>query len=278
MARREPPPQSPVLYVFGETGRPDVVKIGTCSKGGVDRFKEGFCTNPRGLDVIAIWRCRDVGAMRVAERLAHQGLCRLADASGIEWFRLDRSEVIPRIQSRCSFGAPDFAGDTTPFDTFALYNGAPYDMLRELKDVYKSIQLQRRIWIHTESEEDGYRKISHNTWWHAKRSTSSNEKPLTYNTRQVQPYGCFEIPLDTTSPNWEENCANKNCQIEEIWQELVQQYGADLPPALRCGWSTVSVFELEKAIIGRGLRRIELNPNNPPPGTKDFVRKYGTNR
>jgi hypothetical protein len=267
---------APTLYLCAERGTAGLVKIGTCSKSGLDRFKEAFCVNPRGLDVLGLWIFPDVSAMRAAEAQAHRGLPRFETASGREWFALSREDA--RRHLTTLFGAPHCGPDAIPFDVDALYAGPPYDMLRERNDTYAPKgsgvrhQLKRRIWIHSEEGPDAFNKISHNTWWCYRRSEASNNKPVTYNTRRFVPVRCYEFPV-LEGADWEEQVRRSNDCVVVMWQAAVDRWSADLPPALRCGWTRAGVDELAGPLIEAGMTALVFGEHIPAPrGTKDWVR------
>lgn len=261
-----------VLYAFGEKGRNNLLKIGTCSKSGADRFKECVSTNSRGIDIVAIWPMRDKAEMQSAERRVHSMFDRLSGASGREWFDVgERSSAVERISHELN--RRPLA--EIPFDAAGILS-KPYDMLREASDVYSPrglghpIKCQRRIWLHEEIGGE-YRKISHNTWWVARRSTGSNAKQITYNTSAIRPASCWEWPLEDheqTAARWHEI----NPLIVAIWEEAVRRFGIDGPPVIRCGWTTKALSELEAWLADAGLRRRTFTLGSPPPiGTKDYA-------
>jgi hypothetical protein len=201
----------------------------------------------------------------------------LTGASGIEWRRVaSRREAIGQISA--NLGA--YPLEVLPFDAEALAS-KPYDMLREKLDIYKpagtgrSLQCQRRIWVHQEDGPGGIRKISHNTWWVAARSTKSNAKQVTYNTRRIWPMSCWEWPLveaNQTPEHWR----GINPLIVEIWEQAVAVFGMAGPPAVKCGWTAAEMQDIYAWLSDKGLRqRSFVIGCASPPGTTDAVKALG---
>jgi hypothetical protein len=261
----------PVVYIFREIGRDDIAKIGKCVKSGYGRFQQAYCVNPRGVDVVAMWKFDDKKTMDEAERAGHRGLSRLPDADGREWFMIPPNDALHHLSAL--FGEPAFLSHNLPFDPGKMYEGEPYDMLRERSDRYKGRLVQRRIWIHEETGSNGCAKISHNTWWCEPGSRSTNAKSLTYNTRKTVPTKCMAFPISEDDPTWEAQVRETNDQVLKIWEELVTCHNISGPPAIQCGWTTASVGEIVSMAISRGMVSLEIDPASPPRGIKSVKYK-----
>lgn len=257
-----------VLYVFEEPGRSDVVKIGTCSKGGWERFREGAFMNPRGLDVIAMWRLQDTAITRALESDARKLYRRLDDADGREWFYAERDQVVPML-SRLIGKEPDFLKENLPFSVSELYSEDKYDELGERGDRYKGRLVQRRIWIHEEIGGE-FRKVSQNTWWCESGSRSTNAKRTTYNTRRLGPVACLAIPIDETAPDWETLVEIANKRTVCTYLRILENFAVCDRPSGRVGWTRASSEQLTDELIGLGFKKLEIDPQRPPKGVKSL--------
>ena len=257
-----------VIYVFFEPGRTDIAKIGMCSKGGFERFREGAFMNPRGLDVMAMWRVPDTDSARRWEGQAHKHFEMLPGADGKEWYRASPVDAVARITRE--FGrSPDFIGDSLPFSVFELYETDLYDELSEKGDRYKERLVRRRIWIHEERGGE-FRKISQNTWWCEKGSRSTNAKRTTYNTRRMEPIACFALPVEESSPEWETLAVAANQETLAVYREIVERFGRKDQPAGRVGWTREKLDSLVEEITAMGFDSLALNPDRPPKGIKSL--------
>lgn len=257
-----------VIYVFSETGRNDLVKIGTCSKGGWERFREGAFMNPRGLDAVSLWLMPDTETSRKMERNAHKLFRKLENADGKEWFCAKRDHAISQI-SELFEREPDYTASDMPFSTSELYYSDKYDELSERGDCYKGRLVRRRIWLHEELGGE-FRKISQNTWWCEPGSRSTNAKRTTYNTRRMRPVVCLALPVDDCAPNWEALAAQANERTLSIWEAVVAERGASDRPAGRVGWTVDSLEQLVNAFKIEGFMQIPMDMDNLPRGIKSL--------
>lgn len=258
-----------VIYVFGEPGRSDIIKIGTCSKGGWERFREGAFMNPRGLEVLAMWRMPDTAATRLREREAHKLFQRLEGADGKEWFVADRDQAVARLALLFGSG-PDFRNGSLPFSVEALYTSDRYDELSERGDRYKGRLVQRRIWLHTERGGE-FTKVSQNTWWCEANSRSTNAKRITYNTRRMSPAACFAISVDETSPQWEPLVEAANARTMGAYQQLVDEFAVRDLSSGRVGWTRTAPERLIEELKLLGFTSMNLDPGLPPRGVKSVT-------
>lgn len=258
-----------VIYVFSEPGRSDIVKIGTCSKGGWERFREGAFMNPRGLDVVAMWQMPDTAATSLREREAHKLFRRLEGADGNEWFVADRDQALARLTQL--FGrAPDFLNGNLPFSVEGLYTSDRYDELSERSDRYKGRLVQRRIWLHTERGGE-FTKVSQNTWWCEANSRSTNAKRITYNTRRMSPAACLAIAVDEASPEWEPLVEAANSKTMDAHRQLVDEFAVRDLPSGRVGWTRTAPERLVEELISHGFSSLDLDPGRPPRGVKSVT-------
>tara|TARA_E500000318_G_scaffold107527_1_gene116957 strand:+ start:11654 stop:12460 length:807 start_codon:yes stop_codon:yes gene_type:complete len=258
-----------VIYVFGEPGRSDIIKIGTCSKGGWERFREGAFMNPRGLEVFAMWQMPDTATTRLQERNAHKLFRRLEGADGKEWFISDRDQAVARLT--LLFGKePDFRNENLPFSVEALYTSDRYDELSERGDRYKGRLVQRRIWIHSERGGE-FTKISQNTWWCEPASRSTNSKRITYNTRRMNPVACLAIAIDETCHDWGAQVEASNAKTMSVYQHLVEEFAVRNLPSGRVGWTRTAPDRLIEELVELDFTNMDLDPNRPPRGVKSVT-------
>lgn len=89
-------PSNHAVYVIAEIGRDDIVKIGTCQKGGRERFNEGVYVNPRGLRFLASWSMPNALRAKAAEHAAHALFAPYASADGKEWYEASPEDGSPQ--------------------------------------------------------------------------------------------------------------------------------------------------------------------------------------
>ncbi|MEQ9330217.1 hypothetical protein [Thalassobaculum sp.] len=262
-------PSSNVVYVFSEPERSDLTKIGTCSKGGWERFREGAFMNPRGLDVVAMWTMPDTTTASLREREAHKLFRRLEGADGREWFHADRDQAVARLT--LLFGRePDYRGTNLPFSVDELFSSDRYDELSERGDRYKGRLVQRRIWIHSELGGE-FTKVSQNTWWCEANSRSTNAKRITYNTRLMSPVACLALVVDEASPEWEALIEAANRRTLSTYQQIADQFAVRDRPSGRVGWTRTAPDRLVEELMSLGFTSLELDPARPPRGVKSVT-------
>lgn len=258
-----------VIYVFAEPKRSDAIKIGKCSKGGWTRFRAGVFMNPRGLEIVAMWRVENEAAAKLKEGEAHRLFRSLEGADGDEWFIADRDQALARLT--LLFGRePDFRNGNLPFSVEALYTSDRYDELSERGDRYKGRLVQRRIWLHAERGGE-FTKVSQNTWWCEANSRSTNAKRITYNTRRMSPIACFAISVDETSPKWEPLVEAANAQTMGAYQQLVDEFAVRDLPSGRVGWTRSAPERLIEELKLLGFTSLNLDPGLPPRGVKSIT-------
>jgi hypothetical protein len=262
------PYKSHVLYIFTEIGNPGLSKIGTCSKGGRERFREGCFMNPRGLDIAAMWKMNDAASGRLHERTAHKLFTKLEGADGKEWFMVPAEEAIEKA-SLALKRPPDFRSPDLPFSPQQVYSDDLYDEFREKGDRYKGRLVQRRLWLHQEAN-NGLCKVSHNTWWCEPGSRSTNAKRTTYNTRRLAPISCLAFPVTEQAADWESQVIAANQKTLEIWDDLVNCHGIPGLPAGRVGWTATAPQQIIAQARNLGLVELSLNVNAPPKGVKSL--------
>jgi hypothetical protein len=255
-----------MLYIFSEPDRPDLVKIGKCSKGGKTRFRAGAFMNPRGLMVEAMWAMPDDSTAKVMENCAHQLYPKLKNADGKEWFCADRDLAVSELTAMVG-RVPDHTANNLPFSLEDIFKNDNFDNLSEKGDRHNGRLVQRRIWIHQELGGD-FSKISQNTWWCESGSVSTNAKRTTYNSRRMHPVECLVIAINENDPNWDELVTEANQETLSVWAAIVEEHGIQDRPCGKVGWSADGPRKLRQVVENMGLVRLALDPDRPPRGVK----------
>jgi hypothetical protein len=234
------------IYAFRDRGFDRGVKIGL-AKNHRDRFKVAQCYTPRGIDLVALWPIHDqrFSTLKAAEDKAQERLPNVGgENTGQEWFDVTAQEAVDRVSRNLEVSPESVVGNPRISTT--------YDDFRHPKRLAQEPDRQI-LWIYSENVTS-ILKVQRTSLWKVPREAIKTYSLLGF--RPVGAFGNFSEP----------NVRDGNCQIHDLWIDLVNEHGNGVNH-FQVGWlrPEAKLERLKKIALARGLTEI-TDWSRCPPG------------